>query len=76
MKKKFPIMKRNIRREIRKEIIGKPSRKISTQEKTVHHLMKIMKVTMIHKRYYLWLGKIKEPPIVLKNKTKSISKKK
>jgi hypothetical protein len=46
MKKKFPIKKRNIKKETRKEIKEKFSRKFSTQEKIVPHLMSIMIVTM------------------------------
>jgi hypothetical protein len=47
MKKKFPRKKRNIKRETREEIIGNPSRQISTQEKKVPHLKNMMKVTVI-----------------------------
>jgi hypothetical protein len=49
MKMKILRKKRNIKRETRKEIKGKPSRKISTQEKIVPHLMNMMKMIMIHK---------------------------
>jgi hypothetical protein len=50
MKKKFPKNKINIKRETREKIIGNPSRKISTQEKTVPHLMKMMKATSDSKK--------------------------
>ena len=53
---------------------GKSLRKISTQENTIPHPMKMMKETMIPERYYLWIRKIrKEPPMVPKKKNKSIS---
>jgi hypothetical protein len=74
MKNKFPKNKIDIKRETREKIIGNPSRKISTQEKAVPPLMKMIKVIVIQKRYYLWLVKIKEPPIVMKKNAKSISK--
>jgi hypothetical protein len=44
MKNKIPIKKRNIKREARKEIKGKSSRKISIQEKRIPHLMNMVKV--------------------------------
>jgi hypothetical protein len=43
MKNKISRKKINIKREIRKVIKGKSSRKNFTQEKTFSHLMKMMK---------------------------------
>jgi hypothetical protein len=46
MNKKFQRKKRNIKREKQREIKGKSSRKVSTQENIVTHLMTMMIVTM------------------------------
>jgi hypothetical protein len=43
-----------------RKIKGKSSRKISTQEKTVPHLMKMMKAIVTQREYSLWLQKIRK----------------
>jgi hypothetical protein len=72
MKKKFPRKKRNIKRETRNELNEKSSRKSSTQEKIVPHLMRIIIVTVTRKEYALWQWKIRKEPLKM---TKKIIKK-
>jgi hypothetical protein len=55
MKKNISIKERNIKRETRNS-----SRKISTQEKIVLHMMNIMKAIVTHKEHSLWLRKNKK----------------
>jgi hypothetical protein len=70
MKKNFARKKRNIKRETRKEIKEKYSRKPLTQEKTIPHVMKIMIMTMNHKEFSSWQWKLrKKPPKVTKKVT-------
>jgi hypothetical protein len=44
--------------ETRKKIKGKYSRKLSTQEKTVPHPMRMMTVIVTQKEYSLWYWKM------------------